>query len=321
MEEVNTNTNTNTNLAEIKEEIPTFNKIMILDTAHFIRLKPLNLNEGWKYYATEFIIKEIKDEKARDFYELNKNFIIIKNPSRESMRIISVFSKLSNDLQNLSIPDLSVLALAYDLIKELGMDNLLRKEPMKYELVETIKSKKKVEEPQEELITTEASSPDNEDGFVEVKKNKKQKHKKSEKFFGDNDEGEWITPENIDSKLGKFKIEEEKLKKENENPIKVHICTADFTVQNVALKMGIPVQGIDGMKIRKIKNYILKCYSCNFFIFDTSKLFCVDCGYNTLMKIACSINSEGVLKIYDKNAEARSRGTQVKIINFLIFSV
>jgi RNA-binding protein NOB1 len=120
-----------------------------------------------------------------------------------------------------------------------------------------------------------------------------------------------ITPENIDSKLGKFKIEEEKLKKEIENPIKVHISTADFTVQNVALKMGIPVQGIDGMKIRKIKNYILKCYSCNYFIFDTSKLFCQDCGYNTLMKIACSINSEGVLKIYDKDAQARSRGTQV----------
>jgi len=310
MEEVNTNTITN--LMEINEESLQANKFMILDTAYFIRLKPLNLSEGWKYFAPEFIIKEIKDEKAREFYELNKNFIEVKNPSRESMRIISVFSKLSNDLQNLSIPDLSVLALAYDIIKEQKMDNLLRKEPMKYELVETIKSKKKIEVPQEELITTEASSPDIDDGFVEVKSKKKQKAKKTEKFFGDNDEGEWITPENIDSKLGKFKIEEDKLKKENENPIKVHISTADFTVQNVALKMGIPVQGIDGMKIRKIKNYILKCYSCNYFIFDTSKLFCADCGYNTLMKIACSINSEGVLKIYDKDAQARGRGTQVK---------
>ena len=141
MEEVNTNTITN--LIEINEETLQANKFMILDTAYFIRLKPLNLSEGWKYFAPEFIIKEIKDEKAREFYELNKNFIEVKNPSRESMRIISVFSKLSNDLQNLSIPDLSVLALAYDIIKEQKMDNLLRKEPMKYELVETIKSKKK----------------------------------------------------------------------------------------------------------------------------------------------------------------------------------
>lgn len=39
-------------------------KINILDTSYFIKLKTLNLTDGWKYYTTEYIIKEIRDEKV-----------------------------------------------------------------------------------------------------------------------------------------------------------------------------------------------------------------------------------------------------------------
>jgi len=86
-------------------------------------------------------------------------------------------------------------------------------------------------------------------------------------------------------------------------------------LQNVALKMGLPVLGIDGKIIRRIKNYIFKCYSCDKFVFDTARLFCDNCGYNTLMKIGYSIDFQGRVKVYDKEAEARLRGKQV---NYLI---
>jgi len=75
-----------------------------------------------------------------------------------------------------------------------------------------------------------------------------------------------------------------KKKEEFVSDIKTVLITSDYTVQNVALKLGIPLQEIEGMKIKKIKHYILKCYTCNTFNFDTSKLFCEECGYNTLMK-------------------------------------
>lgn len=39
-------------------------KVNILDTTYFIKLKPLDLVNNWKYYTTEFIIKEIRDEKV-----------------------------------------------------------------------------------------------------------------------------------------------------------------------------------------------------------------------------------------------------------------
>lgn len=62
-------------------------KIFVLDTSFFINQKPLNLAEGSKYFTTEFIIKEIKDEKAREYLNLNREFIDVRNPSRDIMKI------------------------------------------------------------------------------------------------------------------------------------------------------------------------------------------------------------------------------------------
>ena len=92
---------------------------MILDTSFFIKLTPLDLNKN-KYFTTQSIVNEIRDKKARDFYELNKNFIEIKNPLKDSMRKVSKFAEESNDLIYLSIADLSVMALAYETIKNIG---------------------------------------------------------------------------------------------------------------------------------------------------------------------------------------------------------
>ena len=64
-----------------KKELP----YMILDTSFFIKLTSLDLTKN-KYYTTQYIVNEIRDPKARDFYQLNKNFIEIKNPSKESIK-------------------------------------------------------------------------------------------------------------------------------------------------------------------------------------------------------------------------------------------
>ncbi len=118
-----------------------------------------------------------------------------------------------------------------------------------------------------------------------------------------------------------MKITEDNVEDSN---INVFISSADFTLQNVALKMGLPVLGIDGKIIRRIKNYIFKCYSCNKFVFDTERLFCDNCGYNTLMKIGYSIDFKGIVRVFDKEAESRLRGKQVKIEpynRFYIFNI
>ena len=107
---------------------------MILDTSFFIKLTPLDMNKN-KYMTTQYIVNEIKDKKSRDFYELNKGFIEIKNPTKDSMKKVSKFAEESNDLTYLSIADLSVMALAYETIKKLGQLDKLNKKPLNYNVV------------------------------------------------------------------------------------------------------------------------------------------------------------------------------------------
>ena len=294
---------------------------MILDTSFFIKLTSLNLEKN-KYFTTQYIVNEIRDVKARDFYQLNKNFIQIKNPTKESIKQVSKFAKESNDLTYLSIADLSVMALAYETIKNLGKLDKLNKKPLNYKIV-----------PQEKLMEE-----------IQKKKNETKKineNKIENKIMNideDDDEEGWITPENLYTKLDEMngiheiksknikKKEDEKIENINTNKemnidennnneenkinddINVYVNTADFTLQNVCMKMGIPILGVDGLRIRNIKNYILKCTVCYKFIFEIDKKFCPYCGYPYLMKIGYNIFANGEIRINDRKPEPRKRG-------------
>ena len=294
---------------------------MILDTSFFIKLTSLNLEKN-KYFTTQYIVNEIRDVKARDFYQLNKNFIQIKNPTKESIKQVSKFAKESNDLTYLSIADLSVMALAYETIKNLGKLDKLNKKPLNYKII-----------PQEKLMEE-----------IQKKKNETKKineNKIENKIMNideDDDEEGWITPENLYTKLDEMngiheiksknikKKEDEKIENINTNKemnidennnneenkinddINVYVNTADFTLQNVCMKMGIPILGVDGLRIRNIKNYILKCTVCYKFIFEIDKKFCPYCGYPYLMKIGYNIFANGEIRINDRKPEPRKRG-------------
>lgn len=276
----------------------------ILDTAFFIQLKNFD-NENCLYYTTKFIIDEIRDEKAREHYELNKSFVNIVNPSDESVKFITSFSKKSNDLFNLSIPDLSVLAITYEMSnKENLKTNCLRLEPQDYIVLK--RKKKEVIKEEEEI---------DEDGFVTVKNNKKsvEENDNYETLWGDNDD-DWINESNLDKKLSKFTSYEEKVNNNKDDPEKIiidtYIITNDFTIQNVCLKMGLGVLSVNGLQIKAVKYFLFKCYSCNTFDFDTTIQFCKNCGYTTLMKIGYKVNEKGEVLVFDKEADLRKRGTQ-----------
>lgn len=264
----------------------------ILDTSYFIKLKPLDLLNQNKYITTQYIINEIRDHTAREFYKLNKDFIEICNPSNESIRHVSVFSKKSNDLSCLSIADLSLIALAYEKIVLTRKGSLLRKEPKEYQIIEKLKPKPKQipKDGKEKSIESVQNQPE----VVE-----------------EDDEEGWITPENIDSTINiQMKITTSQPNKESVAITNVFLHTGDFTVQNVCLKMGIPAIGVNSLQIRSIKNYIFKCTTCGTFVFDTTKKFCDYCGYPDLMKVGYSINDNGEIQIQDKKADIRKRGCQ-----------
>ena len=295
---------------DLKENI----SYMILDTSFFIKLTSLDLSKN-KYYTTQYIVNEIRDQKARDFYQINKNFIEIKNPSKESIKKVSKFAQESDDLTYLSIADLSVMALAYETIKNIGKIDKLNKKPLNYNIVT------------QEQLAKESNKQ---------KKNNIDEEKMENKIMNineeDDDEEGWITPENLYTKLDEMNgIHEDKNKKNKEDTINkiniemnvedeekdsikieddvnVFVNTADFTLQNVCMKMGIPIIGVDGLRIRNIKNYILKCTVCSRFIFEIDRKFCNFCGYPYLMKIGYNIFANGEIRINDRKPEPRKRG-------------
>ena len=292
---------------------------MILDTSFFIKLTSLNLDKN-NYYTTQYIVNEIRDPKARDFYQLNKNFIEIKNPTKDSIKKVSKFAKESNDLTYLSIADLSVMALAYETIKNIGLIEKLNKKPLNYTVIDQEKFQEQINKRKEKEKDEKKINEDNK--IININE--------------DDDEDDWITPENLYTKLdemngvheikNKKKKEDDKINvinndnniemnidnndeyKKNKDEINVYVNTADFTLQNACMKMGIPILGVDGLRIRNIKNYILKCTVCYKFIFEIDKKFCTYCGYPYLMKIGYNIYANGEIKINDRKPEPRKRG-------------
>jgi len=211
-------------------------------------------------------------------------------------------------------------------------EKCLRKEPIKYTIEKIqVEKKEKSNKKKEEVVWEEDEKVEKMESTIEenkiveeekeiVKEDKKVENSPNvnEKIeetkndeFEDNDD--WITMENLEKKLHTNTLLDEEEKDENKE--KIFIVTTDFAVQNLALKIGILINSIDGIRVRTIRNYILKCYSCSTFNFDTSRLFCEFCGYTTLMKIGYSVSFDGTVLIRDKDPDPRLRGKQFNIPN------
>ena len=82
----------------------------------------------------------------------------------------------------------------------------------------------------------------------------------------DDDEGEWITPENVSlhkaRALGLTPSDRDSTAAKDKEIIPVGCMTADFAMQNVLLQMGLSLVGMEGKKIKKVKTWVLRCHAC-----------------------------------------------------------
>jgi len=92
--------------------------------------------------------------------------------------------------------------------------------------------------------------------------------------------------------------------------------TADFAMQNVILQMGLDLVGLEGKRIQKVKNWVLRCHACFKICKDNSKKFCPSCGNPTLLRTSVTISGPGVdgsaptIQVHlKKNFVYRTRGT------------
>ncbi|XP_071548937.1 RNA-binding protein NOB1 [Panulirus ornatus] len=131
----------------------------------------------------------------------------------------------------------------------------------------------------------------------------------------DESDGEgWITPSNL--KQQKLKNNFFASEEEHELPedVQVACITADFSIQNVLMHIGLPVMGVDGKLIRHIKTFILRCHACFRTTSIMTKVFCPHCGNKTLKKVSVTVNPDGTQKIWINTKKPISkRGTKYSL--------
>ncbi|SCW02238.1 LAFE_0F02036g1_1 [Lachancea fermentati] len=128
-------------------------------------------------------------------------------------------------------------------------------------------------------------------------------------YFEDDDDGDWITPENLTEAMIKDSGEDTSGSGVGEDIIEstsqilklpqnqVALATGDFAVQNVALQMNLNLMNfMSGLRIKKLRNYMLRCHACFRLLpipkDGVSKHFCPSCGgYSTLMRCAVSVDA------------------------------
>ena len=72
-------------------------------------------NSASKYFTTQGVLDEIRDSKSRHHLESLPFQMDVREPSAEGIAKVIEFSKKTGDYASLSIVDLHVLALLYDL--------------------------------------------------------------------------------------------------------------------------------------------------------------------------------------------------------------
>jgi len=84
----------------------------------------------------------------------------------------------------------------------------------------------------------------------------------------DDGEGEWITPQNAGIHKSRAldllpdNSAKGKGRKEDVKEIGAGCMTADFAMQNVLLQMHLDLVSLDGKRIQKVRNYVLRCHAC-----------------------------------------------------------
>jgi rRNA maturation endonuclease Nob1 len=84
-------------------------------------------------------------------------------------------------------------------------------------------------------------------------------------------------------------------------------ATTDFAMQNVLLQMNLLLLSVDGVHIRRLKSWVMRCGACfkihstddDFYKGRMKRLFCAHCGSDMLQRVAASVDGKtGRLKLH-----------------------
>jgi RNA-binding protein NOB1 len=100
-------------------------------------------------------------------------------------------------------------------------------------------------------------------------------------------------------------------------------------MQNVLLQMGLNVVSLDGLRVRRLERFALRCYGCfrcaahardvpvphvppRRLVMDVEKVFCPRCGHNTLQKVSYVVDAAGQVVVRPLR-RISTRGTRARL--------
>lgn len=245
------------------------NKIehLIVDTAGFIDKAALQ-DFGLNIYTIQEVINEVTNRRQKTDLSILPYTLNIETVFPEHIQFVVDFSKKTGDYPNLSVTDIKVIALTYQIHKEkYGIDDL-KTEPKSKCVVF------KKPEVNEKIIGF--YNPDRlSDDVSELEIN----------------EG-WITEDNIKD-INK-NTEDNLLEQE----AKVGCITTDYAVQNVIKQIGLSIIALDGRVIKEVRTYIRRCYGCFTMTSNMTRVFCPKCGNKSLKRVAVYLDKDGKQCVY-----------------------
>lgn len=245
------------------------NKIehLIVDTAGFIDKAPLQ-DFGSNIYTIQEVVNEVTNRRQKTDLSVLPYTLNIETVFPEHVQFVVDFSKKTGDYPNLSVTDIKVIALAYQIHKEnYGTDNL------------------KTEPDTKSVVFEKPAVNENTVGFYDPDRLNDQV---SELNIDDG----WITEDNIKT-INKCTGDELA-----EQEAKVGCITTDYAVQNVIKQIGLSIIALDGRVIKEVRTYIRRCYGCFTLTSNMTRLFCAKCGNKSLKRVAVYLDDNGKQCVY-----------------------
>ena len=186
-------------------ETPRRKPILVIDTNVLIRSGNMEeLLAKYELHTVPSVTKEVKDATARMRLEALLPKLTVAAPDTASLKFVSSFAKNTGDFVSLSGPDMEVISLGYQRVKEKGMIERLKSESLKpidfiggkkfdpndYEEGQDDDEREEEEDMQENSGVKEKEKTDgNEERNIENGQDKVAKESED----GEDDDDEWIT--------------------------------------------------------------------------------------------------------------------------------
>ncbi len=276
---------------------------------------PASLTEN--FYTVPEVVAEVKDASSRENMSRLPFEVKIRTPSSEALSLVREFAKATGDLATLSSTDIKVIALTVSLELEHNTEtSKMVKEPRTSKILEcapsssvTVTGRKDAPKRNERQRAREVTSFDHESAEEEKKEEPEEVPSDD-----DDDAGEWITPDNIE-KFKKASTWQVAVSKPSPSvQVQVACITTDFAMQNVLLQMRLRLYSPDGRRIKRLKNWLLRCHACYCTTKDMGKKFCPKCGGATLIRTSYSVDSLGQMTLYLRSDfQYNNHGTKYSI--------